>query len=35
MAFSTPITGVCENQVKLVPLLRSWLSPGDCVGACY
>ena len=24
-----------ENQVKLVPVLRSWVSPGDCVGACY
>ena len=22
-----------ENQVKLVPLLRSWVSSGDCVGA--
>ena len=24
-----------ENHVKLVPVLRSWVSPGDCVGACY
>ena len=24
-----------ENEVKLVPLLRSWVSSGDCVGAWY
>ena len=24
-----------ENQVKLVPLLRSWVSSGDCVGAWH
>ena len=24
-----------ENQVKLVPLLRSWVSSGDCVRAWY